>query len=84
MIERDLVDVKTAEFVARASGGHIGRARRLATDANARQNRSNILKLPLMIKDIASAFKAAQLLVDAAKADALADADQKMKMKFRN
>jgi len=74
LIERDSVDAKTAEFVARASGGHIGRARRLATDANARQNRSNILKLPLMIKDIASAFKAAQLLVDAAKADALTDA----------
>ena len=77
LIERDLVDAKTAEFVARASGGHIGRARRLATDANARQNRANILKLPLMIKDIASAFKAAQLLVDAAKADALTDAEKK-------
>jgi DNA polymerase-3 subunit delta' len=77
LIERDSVDAKTAEFVARASGGHIGRARRLATDANARQNRSNILKLPLMIKDIASAFKAAQLLVDAAKADALTDAEKK-------
>jgi DNA polymerase-3 subunit delta' len=77
LIERDSVDAKTAEFVARASGGHIGRARKLATDANARQNRSNILKLPLMIKDIASAFKAAQLLVDAAKADALTDAEKK-------
>jgi DNA polymerase-3 subunit delta' len=77
LIERDAVDAKTAEFVARASGGHIGRARRLATDANARSNRANILKLPLMIKDIASAFKAAQVLVDAAKADALADAEKK-------
>jgi DNA polymerase-3 subunit delta' len=77
LIERDAVDPKTAEFVARASGGHIGRARRLATDSNARQNRANILKLPLMIKDIASAFKAAQLLVDAAKADAIADAEKK-------
>lgn len=77
LIERDAVDAKTAEFVARASGGHIGRARRLASDANARQNRANILKLPLMIKDIASAFKAAQILVDAAKANALADAEKK-------
>ena len=77
LIERDAVDAKTAEFVARASGGHIGRARRLATDANARANRANILKLPLMIKDITSAFKAAQLLVDAAKADAIADAEKK-------
>jgi DNA polymerase-3 subunit delta' len=77
LIERDSVDAKTAEFVARASGGHIGRARKLATDANAKQNRANILKLPLMIKDIASAFKAAQLLVGAAKADALTDAEKK-------
>ncbi len=77
LIERDAVDAKTAEFVARASGGHIGRARRLATDANARQNRANILKLPLMIKDIASAFKAAQFLVDTAKADAIVDAEKK-------
>ena len=77
MIERDLVDAKTAEFVARVSGGHIGRAKRLATDANARQNRANILKLPLMIKDITSAFKAAQLLADAAKSEAVADAEKK-------
>ena len=63
--------------MARASGGHVGRARRLATDANARQNRANILKLPLMIKGIASAFKAAQQLVEAAKTDAVADAEKK-------
>ena len=48
-----------------------------ATDANARQNRANILKLPLMIKDIASAFKAAQQLVEAAKTDAVADTEKK-------
>jgi len=77
LVERDSVEAKTAEFVALASGGHIGRARRLATDANARENRVNILKLPLMIKDVASAFKAAQLLVDTAKIDALTDAEKK-------
>jgi DNA polymerase-3 subunit delta' len=77
LIERDQIDTKTAEFVARASGGHIGRARRLATDITARQNRENILKLPLMIKDVASAFKAAQFLIDSAKTDAIADAESK-------
>jgi DNA polymerase-3 subunit delta' len=77
LIERDQIDTKTAEFVARASGGHIGRARRLATDITARQNRKNILKLPLMIKDVASAFKAAQFLIDSAKTDAIADAESK-------
>lgn len=77
LIERDGVESSTADFVARASGGHIGRARRLATDSAARENRSNIMKLPFMIKDVASAFKAAQFLVDAAKADALVDAEKK-------
>jgi DNA polymerase-3 subunit delta' len=77
LIERDGVESSTADFVARASGGHIGRARRLATDSTARENRSNIMKLPFMIKDVASAFKAAQFLVDAAKADALVDAEKK-------
>ena len=77
LIERDGVESSTADFVARASGGHIGRARRLATDSTAKENRSNILKLPFMIKDVSSAFKAAQFLVDAAKADALVDAEKK-------
>jgi DNA polymerase-3 subunit delta' len=77
LIERDQIETKTAEFVARASGGHIGRARRLALDVTARQNRENILRLPLMIKDIASAYKAAQFLVDSAKSEAVADAEEK-------
>jgi DNA polymerase III subunit delta' len=77
LIERDSIDAVTAEFVAKASGGHIGRARRLATDANAKENRKNIMKLPFAIKDIASAFKAAQYLVEAAKADALTDSEAK-------
>ena len=77
LIERDAIDPKVADFVARASGGHIGRAKYLATDINAKQNRENILKLPFMLKDIASAFKAAQILVDAAKNEALVDSEKK-------
>ena len=77
LIERDSIDLATAEFVAKASGGHIGRARRLAIDTNAKENRKNIMKLPFTIKDIASAYKAAQYLVEAAKADALADFEAK-------
>ena len=77
LIERDSIDPATAEFVAKVSGGHIGRARRLATDTNAKENRKNIMKLPFALKDIASAFKAAQQLVEAAKADALADSEAK-------
>ena len=82
LIERDSIDPATAEFVAKASGGHIGRARRLATDTNAKENRKNIMKLPFTIKDIASAFKAAQYLVEAAKADALADSEAKNELEI--
>jgi DNA polymerase III subunit delta' len=77
LVERDAIDPKVADFVARASGGHIGRARYLATDLNAKQNRESILKLPFMLKDVASAFKAAQILVDAAKNEALSDSEKK-------
>ena len=77
LIERDSIDAATAEFVAKASGGHIGRARRLATDTNAKEGRKNIMKLPFTIKDIASAFRSAQYLVEAAKADALAASEVK-------
>jgi DNA polymerase-3 subunit delta' len=77
LVSRDGIDPKVANFVARASGGHIGRARYLATDSKAKQSRENILKLSLMLKDIASAFSAAQLLVEGAKQDALADSEQK-------
>ena len=77
LVTRDGVDPKVADFVARASGGHIGRARYLATDASAKENRANILRLPFMLKDIASAFTAAQVLVESAKKEALADSEKK-------
>jgi DNA polymerase-3 subunit delta' len=64
-----------AAFAARASQGQIGRARHLATNQDARTRREATLKLSLNINDIASAFKAAQLLVDAAKKEAEAVAE---------
>ena len=66
-----------AEFAARASQGHIGRARHLAGTHDARTRREATLKLSLNITDIASAFKAAQLLVDAAKLEATEAAEQR-------
>ena len=77
LVTRDGVDPKVADFVARTSGGHIGRARYLATDASAKENRENILRLPFMLKDIASAFTAAQVLVESAKKEALTDSEKK-------
>jgi DNA polymerase-3 subunit delta' len=69
--------VNLANFAAAASQGHIGRARYLARDQAARDTRNDILKLPTMIVDVASAFAAAGKLVDAAKSQAEADAQKK-------
>ena len=72
-----MIQPRVAELAARASQGHIGRARFLANNSEARVQRTDILKLPLTITDIASAFKCAQLLVDAAKREAEAEATKR-------
>ena len=59
-----------AAAAARATQGHIGRARRLATDERARARRAAVLKLPLRVDDVGGCLKAAQELVDAAAEDA--------------
>jgi DNA polymerase-3 subunit delta' len=70
LIRRDGVEPEAAHAAARASGGHIGRARRLATDAEARARRAAVLRLPLRVADVGGCLKAAQELIDAATADA--------------
>jgi DNA polymerase-3 subunit delta' len=59
-----------AEFAAQAAGGHVGRARYLAKSPEARSRRESILKLALSVNDIASAYRSAGQLVDAAKGEA--------------
>ena len=70
LLEKEKFSPAMADFAARVSQGHIGRARHLAKSEEARTRRQAILKISLMITDIASAFKAAQVLVEAAKAEA--------------
>jgi DNA polymerase-3 subunit delta' len=64
------VDPAMAAFAARASQGHIGRARRLATDEATRRERADVLRLPTSLTSVASALGAAKDLVDAAKDEA--------------
>jgi DNA polymerase III subunit delta' len=71
LVRRDGIDPAMAAFAARASGGHIGRARRLATDEGARLRRSEVLRLPLQLVDIGSCITAAANLVDAATEEAV-------------
>jgi DNA polymerase III subunit delta' len=75
LMRRDGIDPPLATQVARATQGHIGRARRLATDESARARRATVLRLPLRIDDIGGCLRAAQELVDAAGEDAKAVAE---------
>ncbi len=70
LVRREGIEPDTAAAVARATQGHVDRARRLATDPAARARRASVLKLPLRVDDIGGALKAAQELVDAAAEDA--------------
>ena len=70
LVRRDGIEPELATFAARAAQGHIGRARRLATDPGARERRAEVLGLPLRVADLGACLAGAQSLVDAAAADA--------------
>ncbi|MFC4469041.1 DNA polymerase III subunit delta' [Streptomyces xiangluensis] len=70
LVRRDGIEPDVAAVAARATQGHVGRARRLATDPSARERRAAVLKLPLRVDDIGGCLKAAQELIDAASEDA--------------
>lgn len=69
LMRRDGIEPEAAAAAARATQGHIGRARRLATDERARARRATVLKVPLRVEDIGGCLRAAQELIDAAAED---------------
>ncbi|MFC8141655.1 DNA polymerase III subunit delta' [Streptomyces paradoxus] len=70
LVRREGIEPDVAAAAARATQGHVDRARRLATDPAARERRAAVLRLPLRVEEIGGALKAAQELVDAAAEDA--------------
>ena len=64
-----------ADFAARVSQGHIGRARYLAKNEDVRNVRNTIMKLALTLQGISSAFAAAQILIDLATEEATTAAE---------
>lgn len=72
LIDGDGLDADTAGWAASVSGGHVGRARRLATDPEARQRREQALELVRAAARPARAYTAAEELVAAAEAEAVA------------
>lgn len=67
VLEGDGVDPALAAWSAAASGGHVGRARRLARDEDARLARKAVLDVPLRLVSLAACMDAADDLVGAAK-----------------
>ncbi|MGI8613387.1 MAG: DNA polymerase III subunit delta' [Nocardioidaceae bacterium] len=72
LVERDGVPEGIAAFAARASLGHIGRARRLARDEATRNRRHEIIALPPSLVDLGACLTAASNLHAAAEEDATA------------
>jgi DNA polymerase III subunit delta' len=72
LIETDGLDADIANWAASVSGGHVGRARRLATDPEARQRRERALGLVRDAVVPSRAYAAAEELVAAAEAEAIA------------
>ncbi|HUC60178.1 MAG TPA: DNA polymerase III subunit delta' [Streptosporangiaceae bacterium] len=70
------VSEELALEAARASFGHIGRARRLATDQETSAHRREVLAIPRRLTGLGEAFAAAAALVKAAEAEAAATTEE--------
>jgi DNA polymerase-3 subunit delta' len=68
----DGVDGETAHWAAQASQGHVGRARRLARDPEARARRAEVLAIPASLQSLTACMDAADHLVQAAEGEAVA------------
>ncbi|MCX4763891.1 DNA polymerase III subunit delta' [Streptomyces sp. NBC_01275] len=77
LVRREGIEPAVAAAAARATQGHVDRARRLATDPAARERRAAVLKLPLRVDDVGGCLRAAQELVDAAAEDAKVLAEER-------
>ncbi len=70
LVSRDGIDPDMAAWSAGAAQGHVGRARRLARDPQARATREAVLGIPRRLSGIGHCFDAAQALISAAEAEA--------------
>ena len=76
LVSRDGVDPASALAAARAAQGHIGRARRLATDPEAARRRQDVLTVPSRVTSLGPALAAAGALVKAAEQEATAATEE--------
>ena len=76
LVSRHQIAPKMADFAARVSQGHIGRARHLATNEAVRNRRNSILAIPAKLTSISSAYSAAAALVDLANEESAAISEE--------
>ncbi len=76
LIERHDVPEAVAAFAARASQGHIGRARALAADERTRSRRREVVALPAGLTSLGACLNAAANLVDIARDETAALTEQ--------
>ncbi|WP_370074715.1 DNA polymerase III subunit delta' [Nocardioides sp.] len=82
LVRRQGVAESLASYAARASQGHIGRAKALATDEATRNRRREVVSLPARLTSIGACMQAATNLADVAKEEAeaiTADLEQREK-----
>jgi DNA polymerase-3 subunit delta' len=72
LARRDGIAPDTAMWAAAAAQGHVGRARRLARDPEARGRRDAVLAVPRRLTGVGACFDAASALIEAAEAEAAA------------
>jgi len=77
LVRRDGVDPAIALEAARAAQSHVGIARRLARDAGARERRDAIVRIPLTLRDVSAAVRAAGSLMELATAEATSSNDER-------
>lgn len=70
LVRNDQVDEQTAVHAARASQGHIGRARALARDEDTRRRRRELVRFPARLTTLAACMTAAATVHDLAKDEA--------------
>lgn len=70
LVRRDGVDTALASYAARASQGHIGRARALARDEETRNRRREVVAFPARLTSLGACMNAAARLTEVTKEEA--------------
>ncbi len=70
LVRRDKIPEELAAFAARVCQGHIGRARHLARDEEARRRRAEVLRIPGRLTSLGACLQAAANVIAAASEEA--------------